>query len=140
MQATSPLLVRGGTVYDGTGAPGIQADVLVVDGTVAAIGPDAATQAPAGTREVDASGCWVTPGFVDMHTHYDAEVEVSPQLSESLRHGVTTVLMGSCSLSMTVGSPVDLADMFCRVEAIPREVVLPLFERGHVAVVPGQRV
>ena len=70
----------------------------------------------------------MTPGFIDLHTHYDAELEVRAALSESLRHGVTTALIGSCGLSMVVGEPEDMADMFCRVEGIPRDTVLPLLE------------
>ena len=81
-----------------------------------------------GGRVVDAEGSWVTPGFVDLHTHYDAEVEVSPQLFESLRHGVTTVLLGSCSLGAGLGTPEDIADIFCRVEGVPREHMLPMLE------------
>src|SRR2546430_11756968 len=68
------------------------------------------------------------PGFIDLHTHYDAEIEVAPALAESVRHGVTTVVLGSCSLSLALGTPEDLADMFCRVEAIPYEIVRPLLE------------
>lgn len=123
----SAVLVRGGTVFDGTRTAGRRADVLVAGGRVQAIGPD--LPCPTGARPVDATGCWVTPGFIDLHTHYDAEVEIAPGLTESLRHGVTTVLLGSCGLSMAVGRPVDLADMFCRVEGIPRATVLPLLER-----------
>lgn len=120
-------VIRGGTVYDGRGGPGYEADVVVRDGVVAEIlGPG--SPAPEG-EVIDASGCWVTPGFVDLHTHYDAEVEVTPGLTESVRHGVTSVLFGSCGLSMAVGEPEDMADMFCRVEGIPREQVLPLLER-----------
>ena len=89
-------------------------------------------------RVIDAAGCWVTPGFVDNHTHYDAELEVHPALSESVRHGVTTVLIGSCGLSMAVGDPSDLADMFCRVEGIPRRIVRPLFERVKTWQTPGE--
>ncbi|MBX7082061.1 MAG: amidohydrolase family protein [Nannocystaceae bacterium] len=121
------LLLRGGLVFDGTGTPGRVADLGIRDGRVAAI---AEHLDPAAAREVvDAHGRWVTPGFVDLHTHYDAEVEIAPALFESLRHGVTTVVTGSCSLSMAVGEPAALADMFCRVEGIPRAVVLPLLER-----------
>ncbi|MGI9578840.1 MAG: N-acyl-D-amino-acid deacylase family protein, partial [Microthrixaceae bacterium] len=68
-------------------------------------------------------------GFVDLHTHYDAEVELDAGLTESVRHGVTTVLVGSCGLSFAIGEAEDLADMFCRVEGVPREEVLPLLER-----------
>ena len=78
---------------------------------------------------VDATGKWVTPGFIDLHTHYDAEIEMAPALTESVRHGVTTVLVGSCGLSFAMGSAEDLADQFCRVEGVPRDTVLPLLEK-----------
>lgn len=125
---TLDLIIRNGRVFDGKGGEGHVADIGIADGIVQVISEE---PIPAGsaTTVVDASGRWVTPGFVDMHTHYDAEVEIAPELIESLRHGVTTAVMGSCSLSMAVGDPVDLADMFCRVEAIPRETVLPLLEQ-----------
>ncbi len=123
-----PVLVRGGTVFDGSGRrPGRRADVLVRDGVVAAIGPDLA--APPDATVIDATGRWVTPGFVDLHTHYDAEIEMAPALGESLRHGVTSVLVGSCGLSFAMGTPEDLADQFCRVEAVPYDTVLPLLEK-----------
>ena len=132
-------LIRGGTVYDGTGAAGRPADVLIGDeGTVVEIGP--ALAAPESAEVVDATGCWVTPGFIDLHTHYDAELEVAPSLSESLRHGVTTALIGSCGLSMVLGEPEDLADMFCRVEGIPRDLVLPLLEDIVDWKTPGEYV
>jgi len=120
-------LVKGGLVFDGTGAEGRAVDLLVQGGRVAAIGLDLA--APEGAEVVDATGCWVTPGFIDLHTHYDAELELDPALVESVRHGVTTVLVGSCGLSFAVGTPEDLADMFCRVEGVPRAEVLPLLRR-----------
>ncbi len=117
-------VLRDGLFFDGSGADPLPRDVVIRDGVVAAI---VARGAPVDdATDVDAAGCWVTPGFIDLHTHYDAEVEVLPGLSESLRHGVTTVVIGSCGLSMAVGDPTDLADMFCRVEGIPREIVLPL--------------
>ena len=126
MEPRPSLLLRQATLYDGTGAPGRVTDVLVHDGRIAALSPG--VTAPAAAEVVDATGLWVTPGFIDLHTHYDAELEIDPRLTESLRHGVTTVLVGSCGLSMAAGRPVDLADMFCRVEGIPRSVVLPLLE------------
>src|SRR3546814_14796512 len=64
------------------------------------------------------------PGFVDVHTHYDAEVLVAPSLSESVRHGVTTVLVGNCSISAVYSDPIDVADLFSRVEALPRDAVV----------------
>lgn len=124
---TAPVLIRGGTAFDGTGAPGVPADVLVDGGRVRAVAP--ALPAPDGAEVIDAAGCWVTPGFVDNHTHYDAEVEAAPALAESVRHGVTTVTLGSCGLGMAVGEPGELADMFCRVEGVPRRFVAPLLER-----------
>ncbi|MCU1453876.1 MAG: N-acyl-D-glutamate amidohydrolase [Acidimicrobiales bacterium] len=122
-----PVLIRGGTVFDGTGRPGLVADVLVRDGVVAAIG--LALDAPPDATVVDATGRWVTPGFIDLHTHYDAEVELAPGLGESVRHGVTSVLVGSCGLSFAMGTPEDLADQFCRVEAVPYDTVRPLLEK-----------
>jgi len=122
------LIVRDGLVFDGLGNPPIRGDLMVRDGIVRAI-QQTPFQAGPDTQVIDASGCWVTPGFVDMHTHYDAEVEVAPALSESLRHGITTVVVGSCSLSLAVGTNEDLADMFCRVEAVPRDIVLPILEQ-----------
>jgi len=121
------LAINHGLFFDGKGAPARTASLGIRDGRLAEI---RSTPIPASeAREiVDADGAWVMPGFVDLHTHYDAEVEAAPALSESLRHGVTTVLVGSCSLGTVLSDPVDIADMFTRVEAVPREHVLPLFE------------
>lgn len=119
------LLVRGATLYDGTGGPPRRADMRVRGEQVVAIGPELPVD---GAELIEAEGCWLTPGFIDIHTHYDAEIELNPALDESLRHGVTTVFMGSCSLSAAVGDPTDIADMFTRVEAIPYEALLPLMK------------
>ena len=89
--------------------------------------PSRSRSAPS-TRVVDATGQWVMPGFVDAHTHYDAEVQVAPGLNESVRHGVTTVLVGNCSLSTVYSTPLDIADLFSRVEALPRTHVLAALE------------
>ena len=69
--STYDLIIRGGTVFDGTGAPGVVADLAVRDGRVVALEANLEGSA---TREVDATGCWVSPGFFDMHAHYDAEI------------------------------------------------------------------
>jgi N-acyl-D-aspartate/D-glutamate deacylase len=130
-------VIRGGTLYDGTGAASATADVLIGDdGTITAIGPNLA--APEHAEVIDAAGCWVTPGFVDIHTHYDAELEAHPALTESLRHDVTTALIGSCGLSLVVGDPEDLADTFCRVEGIPHDLVLPLLRDVVDWKTPGE--
>jgi N-acyl-D-aspartate/D-glutamate deacylase len=122
------VIITGGLVFDGRGGEGVRADVAITGDRVTAISTAGLTPGP-DTEVIDAQGCWVTPGFIDIHTHYDAEVEVSPSLFESLRHGVTTCVIGSCSLSLVAGDPVDLADQFCRVEALPRDVVLPALQK-----------
>ena len=118
-------VISDGTVFDGRGGPGLRADVGLKDGRVVSLSDPPLPDGP-GTTRIDATGKWVTPGFIDFHTHYDAEVELAPGLVESVRHGVTTVSMGSCSLGLAPGTPDDLADMFCRVEAIPYDAVRAL--------------
>lgn len=137
--AGEDLFIENGTLFDGEGGPGRPVDLLVRDGKVAGLFErgQRGTVAPE-ARVIEAAGCWVTPGFIDNHTHYDAELEVHPALSESVRHGVTTVLIGSCGLSMAVGKTDDLADMFCRVEGIPRHIVKPLFERVKTWETPAE--
>ncbi len=122
------LIVRRGMWFDGTGAPGAVRDVGIRDGVVAAV---SATPLSADTTAevIDAAGRWILPGFVDIHTHYDAEVLVNPGLGESVRHGVTTLVMGSCSLSTVLSGPEDAADMFSRVEAVPYDCVLETLRR-----------
>ncbi|WP_040746013.1 N-acyl-D-amino-acid deacylase family protein [Nocardia transvalensis] len=113
------VVVRGGMVYDGTGAPPVRADVGIAGGKVAAIGIDL----PEGVRTIEAEGRWVLPGLIDVHTHYDAEALFAPGLGESARHGVTSVVIGNCSLSTVYAEAEDCADMFARVEALPWDVV-----------------
>jgi len=127
MESPFDLVVENGLFFDGRGGDPAVRHLGIRAGVVEAISEIPLQRSP-NTKVIDATNCWVTPGFIDLHTHYDAEVELAPSLSESLRHGVTSVVLGSCSLSLAVGSPESLADMFCRVEAIPYEVVRPLLE------------
>ena len=94
------LVIRGGTVFDGSGEPGRVADVAVSGGLIEEIGVGLA-----GTVELDASGCAVAPGFIDIHTHFDAQVFWDPDLKPSSYHGVTTVVAGNCGFSIAPCRP-----------------------------------
>jgi N-acyl-D-aspartate/D-glutamate deacylase len=94
------LVIRGGTVFDGTGAPGRAADLAIAGGVVREIAPKLR-----GKRELDASGCAVAPGFIDIHTHYDAQVFWDPALQPSCFHGVTTVVAGNCGFTIAPTRP-----------------------------------
>jgi N-acyl-D-aspartate/D-glutamate deacylase len=94
------VVIRGGTVFDGTGTPGRVADVAIDDGVIREIGPDLH-----GTNELDASACAVAPGFIDIHTHYDAQVFWDPALRPSSYHGVTTVVAGNCGFAIAPTHP-----------------------------------
>ncbi len=118
-------IIKDGLHFDGTGAPGALRHLGVRDGRVVAVS-EAPLDAAGCPRVIDARGKWVLPGFVDVHTHYDAELLAAPSLSESVRHGVTTVTVGSCSISAVLSEPEDCSDLFTRVESVPREHVLPL--------------
>src|SRR4051794_18291092 len=88
------LVIRNGTVVDGTGAPGVTGDVAITDGVITAVG----TVDARGARELDADGAIVTPGFVDIHTHFDGQVTWDPIVAPSSLHGVTTIAMGNCGV------------------------------------------
>jgi len=122
MSKRPDLVIRGGTVVDGTGGPMKEADVAFSDGRIAEVGVVTA----AGQEEIDARGRLVMPGFVDVHTHYDAQVTWSNQILPSSCNGVTTVLMGNCGVGFAPVRP-DHHDMLISlmegVEDIP-EVVM----------------
>jgi N-acyl-D-aspartate/D-glutamate deacylase len=112
------LVIRGGTVVDGTGSPERTADVAVRAGVIVAVGEVDGS----GRREIRADGALVTPGFVDIHTHYDGQATWSSRLSPSSHHGVTTVVMGNCGVGFAPVKPTDrdlLIELMEGVEDIP---------------------
>jgi N-acyl-D-aspartate/D-glutamate deacylase len=90
-------------VVDGTGAPGVVADVVLADGLVRAVGPD--LPVPEGAEIVDCAGLVVAPGFIDPHTHYDAQILWDPEVTPSSWHGVTTVVVGNCGFGIAPTRP-----------------------------------
>jgi N-acyl-D-aspartate/D-glutamate deacylase len=116
------LVIRGGTVFDGTGADPIEADIGVSGGRIAEIGKIAR----AGAEEIDAKGRLVTPGFVDIHTHYDAQAVWDSHLTPSSTHGITTAIMGNCGVGFAPCRPADrnkLIELMEGVEDIPGAVM-----------------
>ncbi len=127
---TYDVIVKDGLWFDGTGRMPQLRNLGIRDGVVATVSaqPLDETGCP---DVIDAKGKWVTPGFIDVHTHYDAEVLLDPGLRESVRHGVTTVLLGMCSLSTVYAENDDAADLFSRVEAVPRQFVVGALEQNR---------
>src|ERR687890_389610 len=112
------VVVAGGTVVDGTGSAPRTADVAIADGRIVAVGEVDGTA----TRTIDADGALVTPGFVDIHTHYDGQATWDSQLVPSAWHGVTTVVMGNCGVGFAPVRPADhqrLIELMEGVEDIP---------------------
>ena len=107
-------VIRGGTVVDGTGAQPFVADVAIAAGRIAAIGPNL----PQGATEIDAAGRLVTPGFVDVHTHYDGQVTWDNRLAPSSYHGVTTAVIGNCGVGFAP----------CRSDEAARDAMVRLME------------
>jgi N-acyl-D-aspartate/D-glutamate deacylase len=119
---TYDLIIRGGTIVDGTGGDPFTGDVAVKDGRIAAVG----TVTGGAAREIDATGLLVTPGFVDLHTHYDGQAIWSDRLNPSSGHGVTTVVMGNCGVGFAPCRAADhdvLVDVMAGVEDIPGAVM-----------------
>lgn len=131
-------VIVNGRWFDGTGAGSAVRNIGVRDGRVATISAEPLDST--GADVIDATGQWVIPGIIDIHTHYDIETLCEPALSESLRHGVTTVLLGSCSLSTVYLDNVDAGDIFGRVEAIPRRYVIEHLDEARCWTNPKEYV
>jgi len=117
------LIIRNGTIHDGTGAPGRVGDVAVKDGRIVALG----TVEGDAAQEIDATGRIVTPGFVDVHTHFDGQVTWESRLSPSSGHGVTTVVMGNCGVGFAPCRPDQretLVKLMEGIEDIPEVVMV----------------
>src|SRR5690349_16156577 len=116
------LVIRGGTLADGTGGDLYEADIAIKDGRIAEVGKVAAK----GVEEIDAKGKLVTPGFVDVHTHYDGQVTWSHDITPSSQNGVTTAIMGNCGVGFAPCRPADhqrLIQLMEGVEDIPEPVL-----------------
>ncbi len=112
------LIIRGGTIHDGSGEPGFTGDVAIRDGRIVEVGRVEGTA----RREIDADGLLVTPGFVDIHTHYDGQVTWDPHLLPSGAHGVTTAVFGNCGVGFAPVAPGKeryLIELMEGVEDIP---------------------
>ncbi len=117
------IVIRGGDVVDGTGAEPVRGDLAIDGGTIAAVGKVDGR----GRREIDAEGLAVTPGFIDLHTHLDAQIGWDPEMTPISWHGVTTALMGNCGVTFAPCRPQDnelLAGMMETVEDIPKNAIL----------------
>jgi N-acyl-D-aspartate/D-glutamate deacylase len=117
------LIIRGGTVIDGTGSPPREADVGIIGNKITAVG---ALNGSGGAEEIEAKGKLVTPGFVDIHTHYDAQAVWDSHMAPSSLHGVTTAVMGNCGVGFAPCKPADrerLIELMEGVEDIPGAVM-----------------
>jgi N-acyl-D-aspartate/D-glutamate deacylase len=128
------LLFKNAVVFDGSGAPPVVQDVAVADGCIAAMG--AGLPAAQAREVVDASGRWLLPGLLDIHTHFDLEVELEPGLPEAVRHGTTTVVVSNCSLGLAFGAQRrdgadPIVDCFARVENVPKHVLRKVADAVH---------
>ncbi|HZC17974.1 MAG TPA: amidohydrolase family protein [Caulobacteraceae bacterium] len=119
------LVVRGGLVHDGQGSAPVEADVAVKDGLIAAVGQVSGR----GTEEVDAVGQVVTPGFIDIHTHYDGQATWDERMQPSSWHGVTTVVMGNCGVGFAPCRPED-HDRLVRLMEGVEDIPFPVLSQG----------
>ncbi len=122
------LLIKGGLVADGTGAPGFLADVAITGGRIVSVGPDLPGEA---RRTVDATGRLVAPGFIDPHTHFDVQLLWDGAAKPALEHGITSIVPGNCSLSLAplrAGDRPGVIGMFQQIEEMPPEAFTQAFD------------
>jgi len=116
------LIIRNATIIDGSGSSAFTGDIAIADGKVVAVG----TVVGNGTSTIDAAGLAVAPGFIDHHTHYDAQISWDPLLTPSSWHGVTTVVLGNCGLGVAPCKPerrhVAIDDLVI-IEGMPRTAI-----------------
>ncbi len=125
MEKAFDLIIRGGTVVDGTGAPAFEADVAVKEGAIAAVGRISGS----GAEEIDARGLLVTPGFVDIHTHYDGQATWDQRMQPSSWHGVTSVVMGNCGVGFAPCRKTD-HDLLIRLMEGVEDIPFPVLAQG----------
>ena len=123
--ATHDLIIRGGTIIDGSGAPAFEGDVAVSGGVITGVGKVNAK----GLVEIDARGQVVTPGFVDLHTHYDGQAAWAEAISPSSLHGITTAVMGNCGVGFAPCKPEDHGRLIRLMEGV-EDIPYPVLEEG----------
>lgn len=125
------IIIKNGTIVDGTGAPPVTGDVAITDGTIVEVGPSVSGSA---RRTIDADGALVTPGWVDVHTHYDGQVSWDTEIAPSSHNGVTTVVMGNCGVGfapVAPGAERELIELMEGVEDIPGSALHEGMEWGE---------
>ena len=125
MSSDFDLVIRNGHIVDGSGKPGFDGDVAMQDGRIAAVG----LVSGRGTEEIDAKGLLVTPGFVDVHTHYDGQATWDQRLQPSSWHGVTTVIAGNCGVGFAPCRPADQDRLIRLMEGV-EDLPFPVLKEG----------
>ncbi|GAB4129004.1 MAG: amidohydrolase family protein [Rhodothalassiaceae bacterium] len=134
MSATGRIHIRNALLFDGEGGPPVPADLAISDGLIERILAPG-TLPEAGADTIEAEGLWLIPGLLDIHTHFDLEVEIAPELPEAVRHGTTTVVVGNCSLGLAYGNlrtgdDDPVVSCFARVENIPKPILSKVADRA----------
>ncbi len=127
------LIIKNAKIFDGHGGEPVIGDLAIKDGRVSARGRELPEDIAA--RVMDAEGLWLMPGLLDVHTHYDLEVELAPGLPESVRHGTTTVVVANCSLGLAFGNLREgeddpIVDCFARVENVPKPILSRIADKA----------